>query len=79
MDDSAPESVNGPQPPWLRRHRLLLIVVAALLLLYTLGGFLLLPHLARNEAIDYVQQDLGAAGLDRRAGLQPVYLNARDP
>ncbi len=59
MDDSAPESATGSQPHWLRRHRLLLIIVAALLLLYTLAGFLLLPHLARNAAVDYVQKDLG--------------------
>jgi hypothetical protein len=59
MEDSAPESATGAQPHWLRRHLLLLIVVAALLLLYTLGGFLLLPHLARNAVIDYVKNDLG--------------------
>src|SRR5579862_2744688 len=59
MDDSAPESGNGSQPHWLRRHRLLLIVLAALLLLYALAGFLLLPYLARKAAVDYVQKDLG--------------------
>ncbi|MFI4895213.1 MAG: DUF748 domain-containing protein [Steroidobacterales bacterium] len=33
--------------------------MAALLLLYTLGGFLLLPHLAGNAIVHYVQKDLG--------------------
>lgn len=59
MDDSAPDSVATSRPHRLRRHRGLLITVAALLLLYTLGGFLLLPHLARNAVIGYVQKDLG--------------------
>jgi hypothetical protein len=59
MDDSAPESVATSRPHWLRRHRGLLIAAAALLLLYTLGGFLLLPHLARNAVIGYVQKELG--------------------
>ncbi|HEV7986644.1 MAG TPA: DUF748 domain-containing protein, partial [Steroidobacteraceae bacterium] len=58
MDDSAPESGAASRPHALLRHRGLLITAAALLLLYTLGGFLLLPHLARNAIIEYVQKDL---------------------
>ena len=48
----------GATAGWLRAHRLALGVVLALLLLYTLAGFLLVPRLARNAAIDYVQRDL---------------------
>jgi uncharacterized protein involved in outer membrane biogenesis len=44
---------------WLRAHALALGIVAGLLLLYTLAGFLLAPRIARNQAIDYVQHDLG--------------------
>jgi len=44
---------------WLRAHVLALGIVAGLLLLYTLAGFLLAPRIARNQAIDYVQHDLG--------------------
>lgn len=44
---------------WLRAHVRLLGIVAGLLLLYTLAGFLLVPRIARHEAIDYVQHDLG--------------------
>ena len=58
MDDSAPDSAAASRPHRLLRHRGLLIAAAALLLLYALGGFLLLPHLARNAVIEYVQKDL---------------------
>jgi hypothetical protein len=51
MDDSVPS--------WLRSHARLFIVLATLLLLYTLAGFLLVPRLARNAIIQYVQKDLG--------------------
>jgi len=44
---------------WLRAHVRLLGIVAGVLLLYTLAGFLLVPRIARHEAIDYVQHDLG--------------------
>ena len=43
----------------LRSHARLLIVIAALLLLYTLGGFLLVPHVARSAIIGYVQKNMG--------------------
>lgn len=58
MVDSAPEAESSTHPSWPRRHRRLLIVLAALLLLYTLGGFLLVPYVARNAIVDYVQKDL---------------------
>lgn len=44
---------------WLRSHVRALAIVAAALLLYTLAGFVLLPRIARNQAIAYVQHDLG--------------------
>jgi Domain of Unknown Function (DUF748) len=44
--------------PWWRRHIVAIGVVVALLLLYTLGGFLLVPYIARSKAIAYVQNDL---------------------
>ena len=59
MDDSDPKSAARSSPGWLRSHARLLIVAAALLLLYTLGGFLLVPRLARNAIVQYVQKDLG--------------------
>ena len=59
MDDSDPKSVARSSPGWLGSHARLLIVAAALLLLYTLGGFLLVPRLARNAIVQYVQKDLG--------------------
>ena len=60
MDDSDPKSAARSSPGWLRSHARLLIVAAALLLLlYTLGGFVLVPRLARNAIVQYVQKDLG--------------------
>ena len=59
MDDSDPKSAARSSPGWLRSHARLLVVAAALLLLYTLGGFLLVPRLARNAIVQYVQKDLG--------------------
>ena len=44
---------------WLRSHLRALAIVAAVLLLYTLVGFLLVPRIAKNQAIAYVQHDLG--------------------
>ena len=43
---------------WLRSHVRSLAIIAGLLLLYTLAGFLLLPRIARNQAIAYVEHDL---------------------
>jgi hypothetical protein len=62
MEDSAHEATADSRPGWLRRHAIALGVIAGLLLLYTLGGFLLLPHLARNAVLDYVHKDLGRQG-----------------
>jgi uncharacterized protein involved in outer membrane biogenesis len=59
MDDSDPKSAAPSDPGWLRAHARWLAVVAALLLLYTLGGFLLLPYLAGNAIVHYIQKDLG--------------------
>jgi len=59
MDDSDPKSAAPSDPGRLRAYARWLAVVAALLLLYTLGGFLLLPHLAGNAIVHYVQKDLG--------------------
>jgi hypothetical protein len=58
MEASADKSPVRQPPGWLRRHVLALSVIIALLLLYTLGGFLLVPHIARTQAISYVQHDL---------------------
>ena len=58
MDDSEPRSALHPAFERLRSHARLLIVIAALLLLYTLGGFLLVPHLARSAIIGYVQKNM---------------------
>jgi uncharacterized protein involved in outer membrane biogenesis len=44
---------------WLRAHVLGLGILAGLLVLYALAGFLLVPRMARNAAINYVQHDLG--------------------
>ncbi len=44
---------------WLRSHLRALAIVAGVLLLYTLAGFLLVPRIARNQAISYVQHQLG--------------------
>ena len=59
MDDSEPKSAVHTGLERLRSHARLLIVIAALLLLYTLGGFLLVPHVARNAIIGYVQKNMG--------------------
>jgi hypothetical protein len=59
MDDSEPNSAAHPALMRLRSHGRLLIIIAALLLLYTLGGFLLVPHVARNAIIGYVQKNMG--------------------
>jgi hypothetical protein len=50
MDDSVPK--------WLRSHMRALAIIAGLLGLYTLAGFVLVPHLARNAIIQYVQKDM---------------------
>jgi hypothetical protein len=59
MEVSEGRSPAGAALRWLRAHVLALGIVAGLLLLYTLVGFLLVPRIARNQAIDYVQHDLG--------------------
>jgi uncharacterized protein involved in outer membrane biogenesis len=59
MEASEGKSTAGGMVGWLRSHVRSLAVVAGLLLLYALSGFLLLPRIARNAAIDYVQHDLG--------------------
>ena len=59
MDDSEPKSAEQSGLARLRSHARLLIVIAVLLLLYTLGGFLLVPHVARNAIIGYVQKNMG--------------------
>jgi hypothetical protein len=59
MDVSAADPPGGAGLRWLRAHLRAIAIVAGLVLLYTLGGFLLLPHLVRQQAIDYVQRDLG--------------------
>lgn len=43
----------------LRQHWIALSVTAGLLLSYTLAGFLLVPHLARSAATEFVEQKLG--------------------
>src|ERR1017187_2044217 len=60
MDDADAKSAARSGPGWRRSHaRLLTGAAALLLLLYTLGGFLLVPRLARNAIVQYVQKDLG--------------------
>jgi len=59
MDDSEPKPTAHPGLTRLRSHTRLFIVIAALLLLYTLGGFMLVPHLARQAIIGYVQKNMG--------------------
>ena len=59
MDDSEPKSAVPAGLERLRSHARLLVAIAALLLLYTLGGFLLVPHVARNAIIGYVQKNMG--------------------
>ena len=54
MEDSEPKSAAHSSLERLRSHARLLIVIAALVLLYTLGGFLLVPHVARGAIISYV-------------------------
>jgi hypothetical protein len=55
----------------LRAHARLLIVIAALLLFYTLGGFLLVPHLARNAIVQYVSKNMDG----RRASIGDLTFN----
>ena len=59
MDDSEHKSAARSGLMRLRSHARLLIIIAALLLLYTLGGFLLVPHVARNAIVSYVQKNMG--------------------
>jgi len=59
MAVSADDPPGGALRRWLRAHVRALAIIAGLLLLYTLAGFLLLPRIARNQAIGYVQHDLG--------------------
>src|SRR3984885_15485459 len=58
MEVSEGESPAHGVRRWLRAHVLALGILAGLLVLYTLAGFLLVPRLARNAAINYVQHDL---------------------
>jgi hypothetical protein len=58
MEASADNSPPRARRSWLRRHVVALSVIVALLALYTLGGFVLVPHIARTQAISYVQHDL---------------------
>lgn len=58
MEASGDKPPLTAHPNWLRRHVVAISVVVALLLLYTLGGFLLVPHIARSQAIAYVQKNL---------------------
>jgi hypothetical protein len=58
MEASADNSSRRARRGWLRRHVVALGVIVALLLLYTLGGFVLVPHIASTQAISYVQHDL---------------------
>jgi uncharacterized protein involved in outer membrane biogenesis len=59
MEVSAGDPPGGAAQGWLRAHVRSLSIIAGLLLVYTLAGFLLLPRIARNQAIAYVQHDLG--------------------
>jgi hypothetical protein len=59
MEVSASNPPSHRQPSWLRRHVVAVSVIVALLVLYTLGGFLLVPYVARTQAISYVQHTLG--------------------
>ena len=70
MDDSDPKPAARTGRGWLRSHARALAVVAALLLLYTLAGFVLVPRLARNAIVQYVQKDLG-----RRVSLGQLRFN----
>jgi hypothetical protein len=71
MDVSEPKAAAHSSPGWLRAHARLLIVIAALLLLYTLGGFLLVPHLARNAIVQYVPKNMDG----RRASIGDLTFN----
>lgn len=46
---------------WVRGHVLALGVLLAVLSLYTLGGFLLVPHLVRTALVDYAHNVYTAA------------------
>jgi uncharacterized protein involved in outer membrane biogenesis len=59
MEVSESNSGGGAVLRWLRSHLRALAIVAGLVLLYTLAGFLLVPRIARNQAISYVQHQLG--------------------
>jgi hypothetical protein len=58
MEASVDNSPPKAHPNWLRRHVVSVSVLVALLLLYTLGGFLLVPYIARTQAIGYVQKNM---------------------
>jgi uncharacterized protein involved in outer membrane biogenesis len=59
MEVSEDNSAGAAVLRWLRSHLRALAIIAGVLLLYTLAGFLLVPRIARNQAIQYVQHDLG--------------------
>ncbi len=59
MEVSESNSAAGAVFRWLRSHLRALAIVAGLVLLYTLAGFLLVPRIASNQAISYVQHQLG--------------------
>ncbi|HEY3732204.1 MAG TPA: DUF748 domain-containing protein, partial [Steroidobacteraceae bacterium] len=59
MDVSDGNEPGGRPLRWLRAHLLGVAIVVGLLLLYTLAGFLLVPYVARTQAISYVQRNLG--------------------
>jgi hypothetical protein len=59
MEVSEDKSAGAAVLQWLHSHLRALAIVAGLLLLYTLAGFLLVPRIARNQAIHYVQHELG--------------------
>jgi uncharacterized protein involved in outer membrane biogenesis len=59
MEVSEDNSAGAAVLRWLRSHLRALAIIAGVLLLYTLAGFLLVPRIARNQAIHYVQHDLG--------------------
>jgi uncharacterized protein involved in outer membrane biogenesis len=59
MEVSEDNSAAAAVWRWLRSHLRALAIIAGVLLLYTLVGFLLVPRIARNQAIHYVQHDLG--------------------
>src|ERR1700722_6519439 len=59
MEVSESNSGGGAILRWLRSHLRALAIVVGLVLLYTLAGFLLVPRIARTQAIGYVQHQLG--------------------